>query len=323
MKRLLWAAVLLTLVIGGATASAQGDCSTAFADTQQYLDDVYTKTTGEIVDGVIAWDTTDWENIVRRVVGTSEFYLNNCIDADTPLAEQSDAVETFAQASLLHIPVESVDIGGDFADMQLVSNFSPSTQWLDLNGDGTDELILHTQVPYFSEKTVYMIRGGLSIAFFHTETDGWQGQVIAPVTAFVTDEEGGDHVSYAQTADNTLDAPTAAEALRIIPAPDVQVITVAGSDQPLTAITSHFVTGTGEAKELDILSWDGRIPAVELRIAFDEWCYPGAALDWEIREDGSVFVPSNGNEEGSALHCGRTPEAFFTWDGEHYTQSAE
>jgi hypothetical protein len=318
MKRLIWAALLLTLVVGQ-TASAQGECPAAFDDTQQFLDDVYARSTAEVTDGVIAWDTTDWENIVRRVVGTSEYYLNNCVDADAPLADQPEAVEAFAQASLLSIPVEAVDIGGDFADVPLVSDFTPSTQWLDLNGDGMDELILHTQVPYFSDKTVYAIRGGLSIAFFHTETDGWQGQVIAPVTSFVTDEAGGDHVSYAQTSDNTLSEATAAEALRLIPAPDVQVISIPGTDQPLTAITSRFATALGEAKELDILSWNGRIPSVELRVAFDDWCYPGAALDWEIRDDGSVFVPSNGNEEGTGLHCGRTPEALYTWDGDHYT----
>jgi hypothetical protein len=318
MKRLIWAALMHTLVVGqsAATASAQDDCAAAFDDIQNFLNDVYAKSTAEITDGVIPWDTTDWENIVRRVVGTSEFYLNNCVDQDTPLAEQREAVTQFADLSLLQIPVESVDIGGDFADVQLVSNFTPSTHWLDLNGDGVDELILHTQVPYFSDKTVYAIRGGLSIAFFHTADDGWQGQVIAPVTSFVTDEEGDDHLSYAQTQDNTLSVENADEALIDIPAPQVEVIDT--PNQPLTAVTIYSTTGAGEAKELDILSWDGRIPSVELRVAFDDWCYLGAILDWEIRNDGSVFIPSNGNEEGSALHCGHTPEALYVWEGDHY-----
>jgi hypothetical protein len=62
---------------------------------------------------------------------------------------------------------------------------------------------------------------------------------------------------------------------------------------------------------------------VELRVSFDDWCYPGATLDWTIGDDGSVTIPTNGNEEGSALHCGRMPEALFTWDGENYIEAAQ
>ena len=76
----------------------------------------------------------------------------------------------------------------------------------------------------------------------------------------------------------------------------------------------------GEAKELTVLSWDGRIPNVELRVWFDDWCSPGQPLEWIINADASVDVPSNGGEEGSPLHCGRTPEARFEWVNGAYTQ---
>ncbi len=80
------------------------------------------------------------------------------------------------------------------------------------------------------------------------------------------------------------------------------MFTPTGCSTPLTAITLHSTTSAGEAKELAIISWDGRIPSVELRVALDDWCFPGAPMAWEIGEDGSVTVPSNGSEADSRLH---------------------
>lgn len=316
MKHLLSIFALSTMLWGySVTAQSDSGCEAAFDDVNDFTAEVYQNTLSDIQEGVIAWDSADWDNIVRRVVANSEFYLNNCADPDLPLAEQTEAAAQLAQMSLIQPPVESVDIGGDFADMQIVTNFTPVTQWIDLNGDGVEELVLHTQVPYFSEATAYSIRGGLSIAFFDTE-DGWQGQVIAPVTSFVTDETG-PHLSYAMINDNMLNVEAADQALGYLPAPEVQVMDIDGV--PLTFITLNSTTGAGEAKELNVMAWDDRFPVVELRVAFDDWCYPGSTLDWEIREDGSVFVPSNGGEEGSGLHCGRTPEILFQWEDSNYT----
>jgi hypothetical protein len=221
--------------------------------------------------------------------------------------------------SLLQSPLSSLDLGGNVDNLSLVSDFEPRAEWMDLNGDNIDELLLHTQVPYFSEQTMYSVQGGLTIAFFNSE-DGWQGQVIAPITNFVTTEEG-DHVSYAMLGDNTLSVGELHQALRYFPAPTVEVFFVDDGKTPLTAITLRTLTGAGEAKELNVLSWNGRIPSVELRVAFDDWCYPGSTLDWEIRDDGSVYIPSNGGEEGSQLHCGHTPEALYAWKAGNYHEA--
>ena len=315
MNIVVWLLLLPGLLLG--QPGAQDGCANTFEDAQHFTADVFERATGQIESGVIAWDSADWENIVRRVVGTSEFYLNNCVDAELPLEEQAEALEQLAAMSQIAPPVSSVNVGGDFGDVELGSEFTSSTELLDLNGDGVDELILHTQVPYFSDATVYQLRGGLSVAFFQSD-DGWQGQVIAPVTDFVTDETG-DHVSFAMMDDSTLSAEESHQALRYLPGPVVEVIGPDDGSAPLIAVTLHAPTGTGEAKELNILTWDGRIPSVELRVAFDEWCYPGGSLDWEIREDGSVYVPSNEGEEDSPLHCGRTPEVLFEWADGVYT----
>lgn len=315
---LLMGLLLLTGVLLG-QPNTQDDCANAFADAEQFTAGVFERMAVD-EDGVITWDSTDWENIVRRVVGTSEYYLNNCVDPELPLAEQAEALEQLAALSQIAPPVESVDVGGDFGDVALVSDFTPTTEFLDLNGDGADELILHTQVPYFSDATVYQLRGGLSVAFFQSE-DGWQGQVIAPVTNFVTDESG-EHISFAMLDDNTLSVEESHEALRYLPGPEVEVIEPEDGP-PLTTVTLIAPTGTGEAKELNILTWDGRIPSVELRVAFDDWCYPGQTLEWGIRDDGSVYVPSNEGEEGSPLHCGRTPEALFEWADGAYTEAEQ
>lgn len=304
--------LMITVLVLGAQplAAQQLSCGDAgFADTRSYIADVFAGI--DIEDGAILWESSDWDTIVYRVVFSAESFLNTCTDANEPLEERPELLELLAAQSFMQPPIESLDVGGDVV---LSSNFTPTTELIDLNGDGVDELILHTQVPYFSQDTVYQIRGGLSIAFFLGE-DGWQGQVIAPVSQFVTDGTA-ETPTYAMTENNTLGAQTAPEALIYFPQPDVQVLDV--EDTRLTFITLYSATGTGEAKELAVLSWEDRTPTVELRVAFDDWCYPGSSLNWEIREDGSVFIPSNGGEEGSPLHCGRTPETLFQWvDGEY------
>jgi hypothetical protein len=317
MKHLLWLALVIGLFgVHSATYAQAADCSTAFDDANAYTAEFFDSTLAQVENGVIPWSSTDWEELVLRVVASSEFYLNNCANTETPLDEQQDAVDDLAAQSQILPPVESVDVGGDFGAVPLTTDFKPSTQFMDLNGDGVDELILHTQVPYFSDATVYGIRGGLSIAFFLTE-DGWQGQVIAPVTEFVTTQDG-PHLTYAQTEPNTLSVSSPEQALNLLPGPQVEVIE-AQDGTPLTFVTESFTTPTGEAKELGVITWDGRIPSVVLRVSLDDWCYPGQPLAWEIGPDGSVFVPSNGNEEGSPLHCGRTPEARYEWADGAYT----
>ncbi|MFN8380237.1 MAG: hypothetical protein U0452_16375 [Anaerolineae bacterium] len=316
MKHFLLIALLAGL-LGVHSAHAQTNaCEHVFDDANAYTAEFFDRTLAQIDNGVIPWESTDWEGLVLRVVASSEFYLNHCTNANSPLSEQPDTVDALAAQSQILPPVESVDVGGDFGTVTLAANYTPSTQFADLNGDGADELILHTQVPYFSDATVYGIRGGLSIAFFLTE-DGWQGQVITPVTEFVTTQEG-PHLTYAQIDTNSLSVTAADQALNVLPGPQVEVVEAADGT-PLTFVTESFVTPAGEAKELDVITWDGRIPSVALRVSFDDWCYPGQPLTWEIGADGSVFVPSNGNEEGSPLHCGRTPEARYEWADGAYT----
>ena len=317
MTQILLGLLLLTAPFGRPAAAQDFFCESVFASANAHTADFFQESLDGIEDGLIPWDSTDWEQLVRQEVMAGEFYLDHCTAPEIPLAEQPDAAADLAAQSQILPPVASVDVGGDFADLPLTTDFAPTTQLLDLDGDGTDDLILHTQVPYFSAETVYGIRGGLSIAFFLTE-DGYQGQVIAPVTEFVTMQDG-PHLTYAQTDPNALSVDTADQALNVVPAPEVSV-QVAEDGTPLTFITLQHPTPAGEAKELTVLSWDDRIPNVELRVWFDDWCSPGHALDWTIYADASVDIPSNGGEEGSPLHCGRTPEARFEWADGAYTQ---
>lgn len=311
--------LIITLMLGGQLASAQQlSCGDAgFAEARRTVADVFAATTAEIENGHMAWDSSDWNTIVHRVVFASESFLNTCAIANQPLEEQPEILALLAVQSFIEPPIESLDVGGDFGDVLLSSDFVPTTEFIDLNGDEVEELVLHTQVPYFSQDTVYQIRGGLSIAFFFG-VDGWQGQVIAPISHFMTDATV-ERLTYAMSENHTLTAQTAPEALVYFPSPEVQVLDVKGTR--LTFVTLYSLTGTGEAKELAVLTWDERAPYVELRVAFDDWCYPGRTLEWEIGEDGSVFIPSNDGEVGSPLHCGRTTEVLFQWeDGEYAPQ---
>jgi hypothetical protein len=191
--------------------------------------------------------------------------------------------------------------------------FTASSELLDLNGDGTDEFVLYTQLPYFAPETVYMVQGGLTIGFFQTEA-GWRGHVLAPTAYFSDDSE---FASYAHVADYPFLSDDIVPVLKYMPQPEVEVIET--PDVTLNAITTMYLTGPGLGTDMTILRWNDDLSAdVLLRVQFDDWCYPGAELNWEIRDNGDVFIPSNGNEEGSPLHCGRTPEQLFTFvDGEY------
>ncbi len=309
-----WLIMLLLLFLVPVSATrVEGqaeDCAASFDDARAYTAEFYDRSLADIEGGVIVWDSTDWEGLVLRVVASAEHYLNNCIDPALSLADQPEALAELAALSQILPPVAAVEVGGDFGEAPLAAAFTPFTDLVDLNVDGADELLLHTQVPYFSADTVYSIRGGLSIAFFQT-SDGWQGHVIAPVTEFVTTQEG-PHQTYAMIEPNMLSVDSPDQALRALPGPQVQVV-VAEDGTPLTYVTLLNPTPLGEAKELSVMTWDESTPSVVLRVAFDEWCTPGQALSWTIGGDGSVVIPSNGVEEGSALHCGRTPEAIYEW----------
>lgn len=314
MSLIQWLVMLLLLFLLPVSAarveSQAADCAASFDDARAYTAEFFDRSLATVEGGVIAWDSTDWEGLVLRVVASAEHYLNNCIDPALSLSDQPDALAELAALSQILPPVATVEVGGDFDEVPLAAAFTPFTELVDLNVDGADELLLHTQVPYFSDYTVYFVRGGLSIAFFQT-ADGWRGQVIAPVTEFVTTQDG-PHLTYAMLEPNMLSVESPDQALRALPGPQVQVV-VADDGTPLTYITLLNPTPLGEAKELAVLTWDESIPSVVLRVAFDEWCYPGQALTWTIGEDASVVIPSNGVDEGSQMHCGRTPEAVYQW----------
>jgi hypothetical protein len=242
---------------------------------------------GELM--LMGWDPAAWEAIVAQVVTAGEQFLNECADATTPLADQAAQLATASQT----IPPMQITIPGegDFfpLDMTLTPTYPPTTQLLDIDQDGSEEIILHTQVAYFDgEQILFGLRGGVSVAYFATD-EGWQGQVIWPIPHYVAQDD--TTLTFAPFFEDDFAQQanwSAAEALIYDPGPQVQMLDLADPEATYMALTHVLRTPVNDIRELTVLRWQDRQPTVALRISLNDWC---ATASWEIRADGSIFIP--------------------------------
>jgi hypothetical protein len=109
----------------------------------------------------------DSEKVVYKIVEASEGYLNNCTDPNLPLENQPEKLARLAELSQT-IP-QSFRCG---------LRYTPTTQLLDVNRDGVQELILHTQATNCYRTPNVDGSGGLSIIFHKAGEQKWQGHVI-------------------------------------------------------------------------------------------------------------------------------------------------
>jgi hypothetical protein len=272
-------------------------CATPFAEVQAATEAIITQTVaayqppqpGELM--LLGWNPADWEAIVAQLVAAGEQFLNQCTDAPTPLADQVAQLASLSQV----IPDMEFTIPGegDFLplDMKLTQLYTPSVQLLDVDQDGNEEVILHTQVAYFDgEQILFGVRGGVSIAYFATE-GGWQGQVIWPISHYVPQSD--NLLIFAPFFEDDFANQvngSAADALIYDPAPQVQMLTLRDDEGGTYMALSHNLRNPlTDVRELAVLRWQDRQPEVALRISLNDWC---VTANWTIQEDGSIFIPA-------------------------------
>jgi hypothetical protein len=271
-------------------------CAAPFAEVKAETEAMIAKTVeayqppqpGELM--LLGWNPDDWETIVAQLVDAGEQFLNACAEAGAPLADQATQLASFSQV----IPAMQFTIpgNGDFfpLDMQLTQVYTPSVQLLDIDQDGNDEVILHTQVAYFDgEQILFGVRGGVSIAYFATD-DGWHGQVIWPVPHYVPQSENTlvfapfFEEDFAQQANWS-----AADALIYDAGPQVQLLNLRDDAGGTYMALSHRLRNPlTDVRELAVLRWQDRQPEIALRISLNDWC---VTANWEIEADGSIFIP--------------------------------
>ena len=292
-----------TAVATARPSPADQRCEQPFADVVTATENVIEEGLQQMEDsetGTLAWPPQAWEGIADQMVAAGALFLDACTDLDSPLAEQPERLTRLAELSRVipqmefTFPVEFVDDG--LWEMKLQQVYTPTTQLLDIDKDGSDELILHTQLAYFSEETLYGVLGGLSIAYVRGP-DGWQGHVIWPVPHYV-DRQPGSYPAFAGPqlpmwfeGQDYFEAQAGEQAGKMwhyYPVPDVQVIDAPDSPNgPYLAVSGALYGPPSDVSEMTILRWSEQEPEVAMRLAWLGWC---GAPPWEIGEDGRIYL---------------------------------
>ena len=138
MKALLAVIILALIVTVPAQLQPLDDCEQIFVPVQEQVD-LTVEAAAETFDaeaGTITWDGDALAAIVTGVVTAGETYLNDCLEADVPLAEQADALEIFT--SLSQITPAIFPLTPPRTTLEIFSMFTASSELIDLNGDSTD-----------------------------------------------------------------------------------------------------------------------------------------------------------------------------------------
>ena len=225
-----------------------------------------------------------WEASIRDAISAGIQYLNNCTDASQPLADQPETLAQLADFYQL-IPTLSSEIAvpgnpPSTFSWESKQEYQPETELLDLNDDGADELIVHTQLPFYSTETVLTIQGGLTIVFYR-EPASWQGRVIWPFHYFVPKAE--DYLRYAPFWEINPVPDTPDQALNVRPGPTLRQL-----EPGYLAIAGTIFGPVDDFRELGVIRWADGDPELALDIFLANWCVNAS---WAIEPDGSITMP--------------------------------
>lgn len=200
--------------------------------------------------------TTTWHQIISQLIEAGEIFLNDCTDTDLVLlADQAKVVPS------------SFNCG----EPSSFYHYTPVTQLIDVNYDGVDEIILHTQVArcYPTSGLKGIGAGGVSIIFFHNrQSKKWKGQVIWPIPS---------------------------DSLPVIlqhsPEPSIQMLNMRDSqNRTFMAISRVFQSsGSYVANELTVLRWEDDRYDIVLEDYLSLSC--GQPTEYEFSEEGYILIP--------------------------------
>jgi hypothetical protein len=179
---------------------------------------------------------------------------------------------------------------------------------MDLNRDGIDELILHTQIVSCNlyARAGFLGEGGLSIAYyFNPQIARWQGISIWPCTGEGCPWLGSIHS----------------------PQPIVKpLVTRDEPDHPLMLVEGGYSGVDHDGKILSVWSWQTIPPKIISQIGFSNWCGRSSSFEtdkhgqrifranWEITQEGYIFIPAAEATE----RCGAESAKLYILRGDKF-----
>lgn len=162
--------------------------------------------------------------IAEKLVQAGAYFLNSCTEPDMPLSSQQASVAELTQFAQV-IPV-SPDCG---------LQYTPTTALTDLDRDGTDELVLHTQA-IRCDLTNFQGSGGVSIIFHKdTQTATWKGTLIWPC----------------------FDGCTSSGSWTQSPQPLIQVLPVRDSEnRSFILVVGDYLGGDNSGRYINVWRWE-------------------------------------------------------------------
>ena len=239
------------------TACSITNPSTGISGTTQQCQPLFQEAIDLTVPGI---NEATEKVIALKVVEAGECFLNNCINPALPLSTQSDCL-----AELKHL-AQVVPQSFDCA-----FRYTPTTHLVDVDSDGREELVLHTQAIRCDHNAQFGLHGagGLSILFrFSEQTDGWRGTLIWPCTK--------DRCHW-------FDAWVQS------PQPEVRQVIIQDTQKRAFMLVSGGYYGADHTGNvLTIWRWEGDTPTPTFELEMSDWC--GSPREWKITERGTILI---------------------------------
>lgn len=219
------------------------------------------------------------EKVIEAVVQAVAEYLNHCTDPDRPLADQPELLDELIRTAE-EIPGSQTCEWGAYY-------YTPTVQLLDLNNDGADELVLHTQ-PFFCK---WDGLGGISIVY-HLDQARWRGTVIWPCT----EDYGCPFHDFSAR-----------------PEPLIQQLALRDSQgRAFMLVAGLYEGGDSQTSFLSVWRWENNGPHHVLDILLNNWC--GIPIEWEVKKEGYILIPAA--EE--TYRCPAEPARVYRLQGDEF-----
>ena len=241
-----------------ATSTRIWECRGPFVEVTNLTEEVYDFDKWEKIQ---ADPSGYWLAIVAQLIRAGEAFLQNCAGSDLEQLSKWAQVVPLAyrcgRSSFYH--------------------YLPTTQRIDVNQDGSDEIILHTQIAYCAptSRVEGLGSGGISLIFFQDQQSGeWTGQVIWPIQYFV--DRSADDLGIA---------------FWYHPEPRIQMLNMRDSQGRTFMAVFQLFSGSGldTANELTVLRWEEEAYDIVLQDRLLASCQQ--PTEWEFREDGAILIP--------------------------------
>jgi hypothetical protein len=165
--------------------------------------------------------------------------------------------------------------------------------WLDLDQDGSDELVLHGPSNGCDHPVIYQ-EGWIGVFFRDAGKGAWTGQPIWPMR-------------------RKPEPPSHSEQLFAQYKPDVRMLGLVDSQSArYMALESQFEGADHTARQLAVIRWLGHRPQEVLAVSLSDWCEQ--PVTWNVQANGTVVIPA---AEASSRCPARAEQVFplFARDG--------